>query len=72
MTQIGKVILVLGVGLIVVGAVGGVLGQLGFRGLPGDVRYESERVKFYFPLVTCLVISAVVSVAVWVVRSLGR
>ena len=72
MTQIGKVILVLGVGLILVGAVVWVLGKLGFRGLPGDIRYESERVKFYFPLVTCLVISVVLSVGVWLVRSLGR
>ncbi len=72
MTQIGKVILVLGVGLILVGAVVWVLGKLGFRGLPGDIRYESDRVKFYFPLVTCLVISVVLSVGVWLVRSLGK
>ena len=70
MTQIGKVILLVGLGLVALGAIVWVLGKLGFRGLPGDIRYDSDRVKFYFPVVTCLAISIVLSVVVWVARSL--
>lgn len=36
--------------------------------LPGDIRIERENFRFYFPLVTCLLLSAVLSLAVWLVR----
>ena len=32
-----------------------------FGNLPGDIRYEGEKTKFYFPIVTMLVISAILS-----------
>ncbi len=68
MTQVGKIILLVGLGLIVLGAIVWVLGKLGFRGLPGDIRYESDKVRIYVPIVTCLVISVVLTVVVSVVR----
>ena len=70
MTQTGKVIMVVGGLVLVVGAIVWGLGQLGFRGLPGDIRYESERVKIYVPIVTCLVISLALSILLWLARSL--
>jgi DUF2905 family protein len=36
--------------------------------LPGDVRIEGENSRFYFPLATCLLLSLVLSLAVWAVR----
>ena len=36
--------------------------------LPGDIRIERENIRFYFPLVTCLLLSLVVSLVVWVIR----
>ncbi len=36
--------------------------------LPGDIRIEGENFRFYFPLVTCLLLSAVLSLLVWLVR----
>jgi hypothetical protein len=36
------------------GALLWILGRLGFQGLSGDVRYEGERVRVYFPIATCL------------------
>ncbi len=45
-----------------------ILGKLGFKGLPGDIAYESGNVKIYVPIVTCLVISVVISLGVWIVR----
>jgi hypothetical protein len=65
MTQIGKLILLFGVVLIVVGAVVYGLGKLGFRGLPGDIRYESERTHIYFPIVTCIALSAILTLGLW-------
>lgn len=36
--------------------------------LPGDIRIERENFRFYFPLVTCLLVSLVLSLVVWVIR----
>jgi hypothetical protein len=36
--------------------------------LPGDIRIERESFRFYFPLVTCLLLGLLVSLAVWVIR----
>ena len=60
--QLGKAVLVLGLVLVAVGAAlywGKGLGPLGK--LPGDIRIERPDFKFYFPIVTCLVLSAVLS-----------
>jgi hypothetical protein len=36
--------------------------------LPGDIRIERENFRFYFPLVTCLLLSVVLSLVVWLIR----
>lgn len=74
MTQLGKMIILFGGVLVVIGVVVWGLGKAGFRGLPGDIRYQSERgnVQIYFPIVTCLVISAVGTLAIWLWQWLSR
>ena len=72
MTQVSKIILLVGLGLIVLGAIVWVLGKLGFRGLPGDIRSESDKVKIYVPIVTCIVLSVVLTIVVSVVRSVMK
>jgi hypothetical protein len=56
---------------LVIAVAGGVLWLFG-RGdsgvLPGDIVVERKNVRFYFPVVTCLVISVVVSVIAWLMR----
>jgi hypothetical protein len=36
--------------------------------LPGDIRIERENFRFYFPLATCLLLSLLLSLAVWAAR----
>ena len=36
--------------------------------LPGDVHIERDGFQFYFPIVTCLIVSAVVSLLLWLLR----
>jgi hypothetical protein len=36
--------------------------------LPGDIRIEGESYRFYFPLMTCLLLSLIVSLVLWIVR----
>lgn len=67
MMQAGKAILIVGAVLVVIGAVVWALGGAGvrFRGLPGDIRYESGPVRVYFPIVTCVVLSILLTLALW-------
>ena len=44
------------------------LSKLGLGRLPGDIRVEGENSFFYFPIVTCIVISIVLSIVLWFIR----
>ncbi len=72
MTELGKWLAGAGTVLAVVGALIWALGRTGFRGLPGDIRYETENVRVYFPIVTMLVLSVLLSALLWLVQWLGR
>ena len=62
--MIGKWILIFGVVLIVVGAVVWLVESLGLPlgRLPGDIRMRGEGWSFSFPIVTCIVVSIVLTV----------
>ena len=68
MTDVGRFMVVAGIGLAAIGAVVWLLGRSGFRWLPGDVAYEGQNVRFYFPIVTSIVISIVLSLVFWLLR----
>lgn len=36
--------------------------------LPGDFRHEGENSRFYFPLTTMLLISAIINLILWLIR----
>ncbi len=40
--------------------------------LPGDIVIERGNNRFYFPIVTCILISAVVSLVAWLIRAVTR
>lgn len=40
--------------------------------LPGDLVIERENSRFYFPIMTCLLISVVLSLVMWLIRTLAR
>ncbi len=58
----------LGIARVVVGLAWPWLSRLPLGRLPGDIVIEREHSRFYFPWVTCLVISAVVSLVLWLFR----
>lgn len=72
MIDAGKLLIGLGLLLVLVGGLLWGLGRIGFRGLPGDVQYQGPNVRFYFPIVTCLVLSLVLTGALWLWNWLGR
>ena len=60
--DLGRTLVVLGIVLVAVGTVLVLAPKIPWLGqLPGDIHIEGEHFSFRFPLVTCLVVSAVVS-----------
>ncbi|MET4624249.1 hypothetical protein ABIB83_001260 [Bradyrhizobium sp. I1.8.5] len=63
-----RVLIVLGLVILVAGLLWPYLSQLGLGRLPGDIVIERENMTLYFPLATCLLISLLLSVLLWVVN----
>ncbi|AYA36865.1 DUF2905 domain-containing protein [Hymenobacter oligotrophus] len=71
--QLGKLLVIAGLGIVVLGAViwlgGGSLFSW-FGRLPGDIRIERPNFRFYAPIVSMLLLSLVLSAIMWLVRRL--
>ena len=62
--EVGRVLLIIGVLLVVVGGLA-ILGvRLPFGRLPGDIAIEGERGGIYFPIVTMIVVSVILTILV--------
>ena len=60
-----------GIGLVIagVGLVWILAPSISWLGrLPGDIRIERENFRLYLPLITCLLLSLILSLVVWLVR----
>ena len=63
MPEIGKVLVIFGVVLTLLGlALWSGFGAGWLGRLPGDIRIERGHSSFYFPIVTCIIISILLSV----------
>ena len=62
------VLIVAGAILFVIGLAWPLVTRLGMGRLPGDVVVERGNFRFYFPLVTSLLISAILTLVVWLFR----
>lgn len=58
----------LGVILVVVGLAWPWLAKLGLFRLPGDIVIERGNFKFYFPITSMVILSAVISLILWLLR----
>ena len=69
MADLGKLLIFFGLALLVVGLVLVALGRtnLPLGRLPGDILYRGKNTTFYFPLATCLLLSALLSLVLYVV-----
>jgi hypothetical protein len=70
MSDVGKILVLVGLGLVVLGLVVwlGAKMNLPLGRLPGDIRVDRPTFKFYFPLTTCLLISAVLTLIIWLLK----
>jgi len=63
-----RLLISLGVLLVMAGLAWPLLAKLGFGRLPGDFRIERDGFTFYFPLTSGLIVSALVSLVLWLLR----
>jgi hypothetical protein len=63
-----RALIFIGALLIVLGLAWPWLSRLGLGRLPGDIRIETESGGFYFPIVTCLIISVALTLILWFLR----
>lgn len=67
---IGRLLIVLGLVLVAAGLLFTLGARLPFRlgRLPGDIYIRGKNSSFYFPLATCILLSVLLSVVMWVAR----
>jgi len=63
-----KWLITLGIILVVLGLVWPLLARLGLGSLPGDMTLKHNRFTFYFPVTTSLIVSALVTLLLWIFR----
>jgi hypothetical protein len=74
MAEMGRMLVILGVGLVVIGGIVMLLGRTGLPlgRLPGDVVYRGKNTTFYFPLASSILISVVLSIVLFLIGRLRR
>ncbi len=73
--QLGRFLVIAGVILVVLGLIfmaGSRFSFLGLGRLPGDISVRGKNYQFYFPIVTCVVLSIAATLIMWVVSLLTR
>jgi len=72
--ELGRMLLVVGVVLVGAGALLVFGARLPFRlgRLPGDISYHGRHGEFYFPIVTCIVVSVALTLILWIVNYFRR
>jgi hypothetical protein len=69
MTELGKVLVVIGLVLTLVGLMlWSGFGKDWLGKLPGDIRYTKGNFSVHFPIVTCFLLSAILTIVLWLFR----
>jgi uncharacterized membrane protein len=70
--QFGKWLVVAGALIIVVGVLMILLGKTGLFRLPGDLEFGGRNWRVYFPLATCIILSILLTLILWLVSYFRR
>ena len=72
MADLPKWLFFAGVALIAAAGLAWLANRAGFHGLPGDISYRSRHFTLYFPIVTCLALSVLLSLMIWLITWFTR
>ncbi len=73
--HLGRFLVIVGVVMVGLGVLlmaGSRFSFFGLGRLPGDIAFRGKNVSFYFPIVTCIVLSVVATLVLWLVSLLTR
>jgi hypothetical protein len=69
MPEFGRILIILGIAIIALGVLFTFGGRFSWLGhLPGDIYVQRGRFGFYFPITTCIVISILISLVLYLFR----
>ncbi|WP_028992257.1 DUF2905 domain-containing protein [Thermoanaerobacter thermocopriae] len=64
----GKMLILMGAILILIGVLFSVGSKIGLGRLPGDIVYQKGNFTFYFPLMTSLLLSLLLTLILWIFK----
>lgn len=70
--QIAKWLIAAGIVIVLVGALMLLLGKVGLFRLPGDLEFGSRNWRFYFPIASCIIISIILTIILWIINYFRR
>jgi hypothetical protein len=70
--QIGKWLVFFGLIIAAVGLLIMLLGSLGLFKLPGDLQFGSKNCRIFIPITTCIIISIVITLILWIINFFKR
>ena len=65
--EMSRFLIFLGITLLVAGVISPYLGKIGLGRLPGDFLISRGNLTLYFPLMSCLIVSIVISLIFWII-----
>lgn len=63
-----KALIIIGIVCLALGLLWPLIVRSGLGRLPGDIAVHGERYSFYFPIVTCILISVVLTAILWLIN----
>ncbi len=70
--QIGKWLILAGILVAVMGALMVLLGRVGLFRLPGDLQFGQRNWRIYFPIASCIIISVILTLILWLINYFRR
>lgn len=74
MQNLGKILIITGIFIIIIGIIFVVFRKMlpEFFKLPGDIYINKDNFTFYFPVVTCIVISIIIFVIIFIISKISK
>jgi len=70
--QFGKWLIAAGIGIALLGVLMLLLGRVGLFKLPGDLEFGSKNWRIYIPIASCIVLSVVLTLILWLINYFRR
>jgi hypothetical protein len=70
--QIGKWLILMGITITLAGVLVMILGRMGLFRLPGDMEFGGRNWRIYFPIASCIIISIILTLILWLINYFRR